>query len=185
MSTLATPQTAISTWNIDPAHSVAEFKVKHMMISNVKGRFTGVSGALTLDGNDITNSKVEATIDASTINTHEAQRDAHLKSPDFFDVEKFPTLSFKSSKVEQVDDGELKVTGDLTIHGVTKKVSFAVEGPTAPAKDPWGGTRIGLTATTKINRKDYGLTWNAALETGGILVGDDVALTLEVELIKV
>ncbi len=184
MSTLTVPQTAISTWNIDPAHSVAEFKVKHMMISNVKGQFTAVSGTLALDEADIANSKIEATIDAASINTREPQRDAHLKSADFFDVEKFPTLSFKSTRVIRRSSDELTVDGDLTIHGVTRKVQFGVEGPTQPGKDPWGNTRIGISATTKINRKDYGLTWNAALETGGILVGDEVTITLDVQFIK-
>ena len=177
-------QTTTTAWNLDPIHSTAEFKVKHMMISNVKGQFTGIFGALTLDEADIENSRVEASIDAASINTREAQRDAHLKSADFFDVERFPTLTFRSTRVQRAGDDELKVTGDLTIHGVTRKVVFKVEGPTAPAKDPWGNTRIGLSATTKINRKDFGLTWNAALETGGILVGDEVALTLDVEYVK-
>src|SRR5499433_3193879 len=122
MSTLAVPQTAVSTWNIDPVHSVAEFKVKHMMISNVKGQFTGVEGTLSLDETDVTNSRIQATIDAASINTRDAQRDAHLKSPDFFDVEKFPTLSFKSNGVRVLNDGELSVEGDLTIHGVTRNV---------------------------------------------------------------
>jgi polyisoprenoid-binding protein YceI len=184
MATLATPGTATTTWNIDPVHSVAEFKVKHMMISNVKGQFTGLKGALTLDGADLLNSKVEATIDAASINTRDPQRDGHLKSPDFFDVEKFPTLSFHSTHVSRSGAGELAVDGDLEIHGVTRKVMFEVEGPTAPAKDPWGNTRLGLSATTKINRKDFGLTWNAALETGGILVGDEVTITLDVQFVK-
>ncbi len=184
MTTLAAPKTAVTTWNIDPAHSVAEFKVKHMMISNVKGRFTVFSGQLSLDEADVTNSKIEATIDAASIDTREAQRDAHLKSPDFFDVEKFPTLTFKSTRVTRRGDEELVVEGDLTIHGVTRTAKFNVEGPTAPAKDPWGNTRVGVSATTKISRKDYGLTWNAALETGGILVGEEVTITLEVEFIK-
>ncbi len=183
MSTVTTPQVA-TTWNIDPVHSVAEFKVKHMMISNVKGQFTGVSGVLSLDEADLTKSRVEATIDAATINTRDAQRDGHLKSPDFFDAEKFPTLSFKSTGVKKTGDGELAVAGDLTIHGVTRNVVFTVEGPTPAAKDPWGNTRVGLSATTKINRKDFGLTWNAALETGGILVGEEVTLTLDVQFVK-
>jgi polyisoprenoid-binding protein YceI len=183
MSTTATPQ-ATTTWNIDPAHTVAEFKVKHMMISNVKGHFAKISGSLTLNGADLTQSKVEATIDATTIETRDPQRDGHLKSADFFDVEKFPTLAFKSTSIKPLKDGELAVEGDLTIHGVTRKAVFTVEGPTAPGKDPWGNTRIGLSATTKINRKDYGLTWNSALETGGILVGEDVAISLEVQFIK-
>jgi polyisoprenoid-binding protein YceI len=184
MSTLATPQIATTTWNVDPAHSVAEFKVKHMMISNVKGQFTVPNGVLTLDESDLSNSRVEASLDASSINTREAQRDAHLKSADFFDVEKFPTLSFKSTRVSRVGDGELAVAGNLTIHGITRNVVFNVEGPTAPGKDPWGNTRIGLSATTKINRKDFGLVWNAVLETGGILVGDEVTITLDVQFIK-
>jgi polyisoprenoid-binding protein YceI len=184
MSTLATPQTATTTWNIDPAHSVAEFKVKHMMISNVKGHFAKVTGTLTLDESDLTRSKATASIEASSIETRDAQRDAHLKSADFLHVEKFPSLSFSSTRISLVRDGELAVEGDLTIRGVTRKVVFNVEGPTPPTKDPWGNTRVGVSATTKINRKDYGLTWNAALETGGILVGDEVTITLEVEFIK-
>ncbi len=184
MTTLTAPQIAVTTWNIDPVHSVAEFKVKHMMISNVKGQFTGVSGKLTLDENDLTQSRIEATIDAASINTRDAQRDAHLKSADFFDVEKFPALGFKSTRVSRRGEGELAVEGDLTIHGVTRKVTFSVEGPTEPGKDPWGNTRIGISATTKINRKDYGLTWNAALETGGILLGDEITVTLDVQFVK-
>jgi polyisoprenoid-binding protein YceI len=183
MSTLAIPQTT-TTWNIDPVHSVAEFKVKHMMITNVKGQFTVINGTLSLDEGDFSNSRVEALLDAASVNTRDAQREAHLKSADFFDVEKFPTLSFKSTRVSRTGDGELAVAGDLTIHGVTRPVVFKVEGPTAPGKDPWGNTRVGLSATTKVNRKDFGLTWNAALETGGILVGDDVSITLDVQFIK-
>jgi polyisoprenoid-binding protein YceI len=185
MNTLATPLTsAATTWNIDPAHSAAEFKVKHMMISNVKGHFAKVSGSLTLDESDLTKSHAEASIEAASIETRDAQRDAHLKSADFFDAEKFPTLSFKSTRISLVRDGELSAEGDLTIHGVTRKVVFNVEGPTPPTKDPWGNTRVGLSATTKINRKDFGLTWNAALETGGLLVGDEVTITLDVEFVK-
>ena len=184
-STLATPQTATTTiWNIDPVHSVAEFKVKHMMISNVKGQFPKVSGKLTRDESDVTKSKIEASIETGSIETRDAQRDAHLKSPDFFHAEKFPAMSFKSSGIKVVGDGELAVEGDLTIRDITRKVLFSVEGPTAPAKDPWGNTRVAVSATTKINRKDYGLTWNAALETGGILVGDEVTITLDIQFVK-
>ncbi|MGH9628512.1 MAG: YceI family protein [Bryobacteraceae bacterium] len=183
-TTLTAPQTNTTTWTLDPAHSVAEFKVKHMMISNVKGQFTGIAGVLTLDEDDIAGSRVEAMIDASTINSREAPRDAHLKSADFFDVEQFPTLSFRSTQVRRTADDELAVTGDLTIHGVTRQVTFQVEGPTAAGKDPWGNTRIGLSATTKVNRKDFALTWNAALETGGILVGEDVTITLDLEFVR-
>jgi len=184
-ATLTERQTAATTWNIDPAHTVAEFKVKHMMIANVKGQFSKVSGVLTLheDESNFKNSHVEASIEAASIHTRDEQRDAHLKSPDFFDVEKFPTLSFQSTGIS-IRDGEVSVEGDLTIHGVTRKVRFAVEGPTEPAKDPWGNTRIAISASTKISRKDFGLTWNAALETGGILVGDDVTITLDAEFVK-
>jgi polyisoprenoid-binding protein YceI len=186
MTTLATPQTAAATttWNLDPAHSVAEFKVKHMMISNVKGQFHQITGKLTLDESDLSKSKIESVIDAASIETRDAQRNGHLKSADFLDVEKFPTLTFKSTGIKVVRDGELAVDGDLTIRGVTRNVTFTVEGPTPPAKDPWGNTRVAVSATTKINRKDFGLTWNTALETGGILVGDEVTITLDVQFVK-
>lgn len=182
MSTPASVTT--TTWNLDPAHSAAEFKVRHMMISNVKGRFTSLSGVLTLDETDVTNSRIEASIETKTVDTREPDRDAHLRSADFFEVEKYPTMTFQSTSVKRTGEGELAVTGKLTIHGVTKSVVFAVEGPTPPHKDPWGNMRIGLSAATKINRKDYGLNWNAALEAGGILVGEEVAITLDVELLK-
>jgi polyisoprenoid-binding protein YceI len=184
MATQTTPQTVVSTWNIDAAHSVAEFKVKHMMISNVKGQFTRVSGVLNLNEADVAQSEVEAHIDAASISTGDDQRDGHLKTAEFLDVEKFPTLSFKSDRIAQTGNGELTAEGDLTIHGVTRRVRFHVEGPTAPGKDPWGKTRIGVSATTKINRKDFGLTWNATLETGGILVGEEVTITLDVQFVK-
>jgi polyisoprenoid-binding protein YceI len=184
MSTTAALQSATTVLNIDPVHSVAEFKVKHMMISNVKGQFTNVTGLMNFDEADVTRSGIEASIEAASINTRDAQRDGHLKSADFFDVEKYPTLSFKSTRVTRTGEGELAVSGDLTIHGVTREVVFAVEGPTPPAKDPWGNTRVGLSASTKINRKHYGLTWNTTLETGGILVGDEVTITLDMQFVK-
>lgn len=184
MSTSAIPQTSITTWNIDPAHATAEFKVKHMMIANVKGHFSKVTGVLRHHETDPRKSSVEATIEAASIETREPQRDTHLKSEDFLHVEKFPTLSFKSTEIKVVGDGELKVQGDLTIRGVTRAVTFAVEGPTPAKKDPWGNARIAISATTKINRKDFGLTWNAALEAGGFLVGEEVTITLDVEFIK-
>lgn len=178
------PQAATTTWNIDPVHSIAEFKVRHMMITNVKGQFPAIRGTITLDENDVTNSRVESSIQADSINTREADRDTHLKSADFLHVEKFPSLTFASTHITRAGDGELEVEGDLTIRGVTRKVVFDVEGPTPPGKDPWGNIRIGLSATTKINRKDFGLIWNAALDTGGILVGDEVTITLDVEAVK-
>ncbi|HEV2387977.1 MAG TPA: YceI family protein [Candidatus Acidoferrales bacterium] len=184
MSTLAAPPATATTWSIDPAHSVAEFRVRHMMISNVKGQFSGVKGSLVLDEADVANSKVSASVDAAAINTGEPQRDAHLRSADFLDAERFPALSFESTRVWRKGDGTLAVAGALSIHGIAREVVFEVEGPSAPQRDPWGNTRIGLSATTRIDRKDFGLTWNAALETGGILVGDEVTITLEVEFTK-
>ena len=185
--TPATPATAAtaatSTWNIDPAHSAAEFKVKHMMISNVRGKFSGISGVLHRVDADHTQSTLEVSIDVSTVNTQDAQRDGHLKSPDFFHVEQFPAMTFKSTHIEKKGDG-FAVTGDLTIHGVTKPAVLNVEEVSEPAKDPWGNTRIGLNATAKINRKDFGLTWNTTLEAGGVLVGEEVAITLDVQFIK-
>jgi polyisoprenoid-binding protein YceI len=184
MSTLSTPAVAVSTWKIDPVHSHAEFKVKHMMISNVKGQFKNLTGTLLLDEADRNRSKIEASVETSSIDTRDPQRDGHLKSADFFDAEKYPTLSFKSTRLTGGSGNELSVTGDLTIHGVTRPVTFEVEDLTAPTKDPWGNTRMGLSATTKINRKDFGLTWNATLETGGFLVGEEVTITLDVEFVK-
>jgi polyisoprenoid-binding protein YceI len=172
-----------STWNIDPTHSVVEFKVKHMMISNVRGRFTKVNGVLTFDESRPENSRAEATIEVGSIETGDPQRDGHLKGADFFDVEKFPTMTFRSTGVKAAGEGGT-VEGELTIHGVTRKVVLAVEGPTAPAKDPWGHTRVAVSGTTKISRKEFGLTWNAALETGGVLVGDDVSIALDVQFVK-
>lgn len=183
MSASTTTPVAATTWNIDPAHSAAEFKVKHMMISNVKGKFTGISGTLHRNEADHTRSVIEASIPVATLATGDEQRDAHLKSPDFFDVEKYPNFTFKSVAIHSKTGG-FDVTGELTMHGVTKTVQFDVEGPSEPAKDPWGNTRIGLSATTKINRKDFGLNWNAALETGGVLVGEEVTITLDVQFIK-
>jgi polyisoprenoid-binding protein YceI len=184
MSTSATLPTAPTTWNLDPTHSSADFKVKHLMISNVKGHFSKLSGTLTLDEADVTKSHIEATLDATSLETRDAQRDGHLKSPDFFDVEKYPTLSFKSTSIQVAGVGELAVEGDLTIRDVTGPVVFSVEGPTPATKDPWGNLRVAITATTKISRKEFGLTWNAALETGGFMVGDEVTITLDVEFIK-
>jgi polyisoprenoid-binding protein YceI len=173
-----------TTYKIDPAHSSAQFVVRHMMISNVRGGFSGVQGTIEYDPEYPTQASIEVTIDASKINTLEEQRDAHLKSPDFLDVAQYPTITFKSKKVADAGNGEWNITGDLTIHGVTKEVVLKAEGPTPEGKDPFGNTRIGASATTKIKRSDFGLTWNAALETGGILVGDDLKIELEVSAIR-
>jgi polyisoprenoid-binding protein YceI len=174
----------MATYTIDPAHSVADFKVRHLMVSNVRGEFSGVSGTVEYDSANPANSKLEATVDATTIQTRDAQRDTHLKSADFLDVEKYPTIKFVSKKVVKTGDEEHKVTGDLTIHGVTKEVTLDVEGPGAEVKDPWGNVKLGASAKTKINRKDFGLVWNVALETGGVLVGEDIQIHLDLELTK-
>ncbi|HXA05415.1 MAG TPA: YceI family protein [Bryobacteraceae bacterium] len=176
--------TAAITYTIDPAHTTVDFKVRHLMVSNVRGEFSGVSGTVVHDPTNPANSKLEAVIDATTIATRDPQRDAHLKSPDFLDVEKFPKITFVSTKIAPSGEGEWKVTGNLTIHGVTKEVTLNVEGPTTETKDPWGNIKIGASATTKINRKDFGLVWNVGLETGGVLVGDEVTIHLELELAK-
>jgi polyisoprenoid-binding protein YceI len=170
-------------YQIDSSHSAAHFSVRHMMIANVRGQFTKISGTIVYDPENPVNSKVQATIEASSIATRDEQRDAHLRSADFLDVEKFPVLTFRSKSISG-EKGDWKLTGDLTIHGVTREVSLEVDGPTPEARDPWGGARIGATATGRISRKDFGLTWNAALETGGVLVGDEVKLTLDVEGVR-
>lgn len=184
MSTTPASPAAVSTWNLDPAHSSAEFKVRHMMISNVKGSINGLKGVLQHNQADPTRSSVTVSADVNTLSTGDEQRDTHLKSADFFDAAKFPEMTFRSTAVKSSGGGELKVEGELTIHGVTKPVTFAVEGLGTPSKDPWGNLRIGLSATAKVNRKDFGLTWNSTLETGGVLVGEEVALTLEAQFIQ-
>lgn len=176
-------QSQASQWELDAAHTSIEFKVKHLAITNVRGSFEKFSGMVNYDEKDITQSSVQVSIEAASINTSNDQRDNHLRSPDFFDVEKYPQITFASKKIEKTSDG-LKITGDLTIHGVTKKVILNVEGPTPPIKSPMGDIRMGATATAKINRTDFGLTWNKIMETGGLLVGEDVAITIEAELVK-
>lgn len=178
-----TQATQTTLWEIDPAHSSANFSIRHMMIAKVHGGFTKLSGQLTLDRKDPSKSSVEAVIDAASIDTREPKRDEHLRSADFFDVQKYPSIAFKSKRVEQDGDGT-KVVGDLTLHGVTREVTLEVEGLDSEMKDPWGNVKIGASASTKIKRKEFGLTWNAALETGGVLVGDDVSITLDIQFIK-
>ncbi len=170
-------------WKLDPAHTKALFTVKHMMISNVRGEFGKVSGTVHYDGKSLNNSDVSAVIDASSINTNEPMRDQHLKSPDFFDAAKYPTITFKSKKVEQDADG-FKITGDLTIHGITKTVTLTAESLPTPIKDPMGFLRTGTEAKAKINRKDFGLAFDRVMDNGGALVGDDVDIAIEVELIQ-
>ncbi len=183
--TLAIPAFAsAASWSIDPDHSNVGFKVRHMMISNVKGDFGKVSGVVDIDDQDVTRSKVEVTVDTASINTGVAKRDAHLKSADFFDVAKYPTMTFVSQKVKKAGNGGLQVYGLLTLHGVTREVVLDVEGPTRAYKDPWGNIKRGATAIARINRKEFGLTWNAAIESGGVVVGDDITIALEIELLK-
>ena len=175
---------ATSEWKIDPQHSSAQLSVRHMAISTVRGAFSKVTGTILLDDSDITKSAVDVTIDVSTVDTREPDRDKDLRSDKFFDVAHYPSITFKSKRVQQVATGKLKVTGDLTIHGTTKEVVLDVEGPTAPVKDPWGNVRAAVTATTKVNRQDFGVKWNATLDNGGVVVGDDVNITIDVEMIK-
>jgi polyisoprenoid-binding protein YceI len=173
-----------STWEIDPAHTSAQFAVRHLMVSTVRGTLGKVAGTVNLDDADPSQSTLEASVDATTIDTREPKRDAHLKSPDFFDVAKYPTITFKSKKVAKVGDTKFQVTGDLTMHGVTKEVVLDVEGSPTPFKDPMGNLKLGGSATTKLNRKDFGIEWNKALDGGGVVVGDDVGVTIDIELIK-
>src|SRR5271163_2919916 len=168
---------ATTTWQIDPAHSSAQFAVKHLMISTVRGAFTSVKGSIQLDDKDITKSSVEVTIDVNSVDTRQPDRDKDLKSDHFFDADHFPTITFKSKKVEQVSPGKLKVTGDLTIRGATKEVVLDVDGPTAPIKDPWGNQRIGVNATSKITRQDFGITY------GPGMIGDEISITIDAEMI--
>ena len=175
---------ATSTWQIDPQHSSAQFAVRHLGLSTVRGAFSKLSGTMVLDDQDITKSSVEVTIDVNTVDTREPDRDKDLRSERFFDVAHFPTMTFKSKKVEQLAPGKLRVTGDLTIRGTSREVTLDVDGPTNPVKDPWGNQRLAATATTNINRQDYGVKWNAKLDNGGVVVGDDVNITLDVEMIQ-
>jgi polyisoprenoid-binding protein YceI len=169
-----------TTYKIDPAHSTAQFVARHMMITNVRGAFSGVQGTVAYDRENPTASSVEVVIDANRINTLEPARDAHLKSAGFLDVEKYPAITFKSNAIASDGVGELRLQGDLTIHGVTKPVVLKVAVPSSETKDPMGNARIGASATTRIKRSDFGLIWNAALETGGFLVGDNLKIELEV-----
>ncbi|HEX5387340.1 MAG TPA: YceI family protein [Gemmatimonadales bacterium] len=172
----------VTLWDIDPAHSSAHFAVRHMMVANVRGEFARITGTVRLDSADVTRSSVEASIDTASINTGEPDRDAHLKSADFLDVQKYPTIEFRSTRVARAGIGELEITGDLTLHGVTRPVLLRVETDDSELKDPYGNVKRGATATTRISRKDFGLEWNVALEAGGFLVGDEVKITLDVEL---
>ena len=176
-------QTALATWQIDPSHSTVEFAVKHLVFTTQKGRFSRVSGALRWDGADFSTASVEAEIDAASVETHDPQRDEHLRSADFFDAERYPTLTFRSTRVVPKGGDRFQLIGDLTIRGVTREVVLEAE-LGGQGGDPWGNYRAGFSATTAIDRREFGLTWNAALETGGVLVGDQVKINLEIEAIR-
>jgi polyisoprenoid-binding protein YceI len=174
-----------TTYQIDPAHSGVHFSVRHLMLSNVRGTFSGVKGTVIYDPADPSATQVDATVDAATISTGDPKRDGHLKTADFLDVEKYPAITFKARRTEKTGDGEFKVTGDLTIRGTAREVTLTVEDVSSEAKDPWGGTRIGASAKTKIDRQQFGVTWNSPLETGGVVVGDEVKLEFDVQFTKV
>jgi polyisoprenoid-binding protein YceI len=181
---MSTVTTAVGTaWRIDPSHSHVEFAVRHLMISTVKGRFADVSGTLIGDETNPENASIDITIPVGGIDTHERQRDAHLRSADFFDAERHPDITFRSTRIDRAGSDTYTVTGDLTIRGVSRPITLTVHAG-GRGRDPWGGERVGYTATTRINRKDFGLNWNQALETGGVLVGDQVAISVELELVK-
>jgi polyisoprenoid-binding protein YceI len=175
---------ATSTWQVDPAHSEALFSIRHLTISTVRGGFSKIKGTISFDDKDPSKSVVDVAIDMSTVDTREPKRDDDLRSDKFFDVTKYPTMTFKSTKVEQVSAGKLKVTGDLTLHGVTKEVVLDVDGPSAAIKDPWGNQRAAASATTKINRQDFGVKWNKTIDNGGVMLGDDVSITIDVEMFQ-
>jgi polyisoprenoid-binding protein YceI len=183
LALLAAPALQAAEYKIDSAHSRAHFTVRHMMVSNVRGEFSKVTGTVFYDEKNPAATRIEATIDASTINTSEPKRDEHLRGADFFDVAKYPSLTFKSKSARQTAGG-IAVTGDLTLHGVTKEVVLNVETPSGELKDARGGARRGASATTKINRKDFGLTWNRAVEAGGVAVGEEVSIVIDVEAVR-
>jgi polyisoprenoid-binding protein YceI len=172
-----------TTWQIDPKHSSAQFAVTHLMISTVRGEFHQVNGTVVVDDVDVSRSSVNVAIDATTVDTREPDRDKHLMSPDFFDVAKYPVLAFKSTKVESAGPGKLKITGDLTIRGVTKQAVLEVTAPKPPIKDPWGFERTAVSGSAKINRQDFGVAWNKTLDAGGVVVGDEVSINLDVEMV--
>jgi polyisoprenoid-binding protein YceI len=183
-ASIALPASAgTTTYQIDPRHSSAGFGVTHLMISTVRGEFHGVTGTVVVDDSDISKSTVNVSIDATSLDTREPDRDKHLKSEAFFDVAKYPTITFQSTKVERNNDGSLKITGDLTIRGITKTAVLTTTVPKSPIKDPWGLQRTAASASTRINRQDFGVAWNQKLDSGGVVVGDDVTITLDVEMI--
>jgi len=181
MSSVTTPATSATVWDIDPVHTGVHFSVKHLMVATVRGEFGKIAGTVTLDPRDISRSSIVASIDAASISTREPQRDAHLQSPDFLDVEKYPTIEFRSTRLARTADG-FDVSGELTIRGVTRPVVLKVETSDTELRDPFGNLKRGASATAKINRKDFGLVWNVGLESGGFLVGDEVKIEIDVEI---
>jgi polyisoprenoid-binding protein YceI len=171
-------------WKIDPNHSAAYFSVRHLMISTVRGEFGGINGTMHYDPKRPTEARVDATIDCTTLNSGVAARDAQMKGPDFFDVKKYPTMKFSTTRVQEAGPGKLKVSGDLTINATTRPVVLDVEGPSVVVKDARGREKVGLSAVTKINRKDFGIVWNEVLETGGLAVADEVSISLDIEFIR-
>ena len=184
LAALSSGAAMATPYDIDAAHSSAGFGVRHMMVSTVRGQFSKVAGTVDIDDTDLSRSKIDVAIDPASIDTRDAKRDGHLKSPDFFDVAKYPTITFKSNRIAKQADGKIFATGDLTMHGVTKPVTLTVDNFTAPVKDGFGRTIRGVSATGKLNRKDFGLTWNKTLEAGGVAVGEDVDLQIDVELVQ-
>jgi len=184
MTTQAATLGSVTTWQVDPAHTHVEFAVKHLMIATVRGRFSDVTGTVIVPDGDFSRAQVDATVNVASVDTREPQRDAHLKSPDFFEVDKYPTMTFRSRRVEQVsrDSNQYRLIGEFTLHGVTKEIALdaTLEGV---AKDPYGNNRAGFSATGKLNRKDFGLGWNQLLETGGVVVGDEVKLSIDSQVI--
>ena len=175
--------TTRTTWTIDPAHTEVGFSVKHLMISTVRGRFADVRGTVTLDGNDVTTASVEAQIGTASIDTRQEQRDTHLRSADFFEVEKYPTITFRSTAVERIKGDRYRIVGDLTIRDITREI--VLEGTDeGRGRDPWGGERLAFSATTTVDRREFGLTWNQALETGGVLVSNDIRISIDVQAVK-
>jgi len=184
MVALGVAEARATTWEIDPAHSSAQFAVKHLVISTVRGHLGKVTGTLNLDEQDVTRSTVEATIDAAGIDTREAKRDEHLRSPDFLDTAQYPTITFKSKKITRLAADRYTISGDLTLRGVTKPVTLNVEGSPTPMKDPFGNTKIGGVVKARLNRKDFGIDWSKTMDSGGLVVGDEVDVTIDVELVQ-
>jgi len=173
-----------TAWKVDPNHTAAQFSVKHLGVSTVRGAFMKTAGEIQLDEKDMTKSQVDVTVDTTSVDTRNESRDKDVKSPNFLDVATYPTMTFKSKRITAAGDGKYKMTGDLTLHGVTREVTFDVEGPSPAIKDPWGNLRRGASATATINRRDFGITYSKALDTGGLVVSNDVQITIDIEFIR-